>query len=798
MGGSRLSSSDSDEQQQFNDGANFWHYDVGVPTIPGQFKTKRPCVFWEGYQEHPPSEEEHKEWLKQGKYSGGVMILCGQVCYRKEIQNLYLVGVDIDKQKGIDEFCTRNGKTISLQDFAAHTLVEQHDDSPDRCHIFFLIPFKIPVKGPDDILGIEIKSSWDHGLMRVTPSVTEKGHPLKIIGTAKEPVRLNELQATELLQHINHICIDNGVDYLQKGNDSTGSKFLSPELRQVIKSLDVSFANKDKVKIQSGYRNVTLISVANSILFRHLNKDRDNEEHLKEFFFAINSFLCNPPLPNKEVETIWASAVRWAWPKILNEILHGKRKGVKAENDKQEKKQKKKEEQERIENLLDKLINEYHFKTVSTDDDIFYWDRARGIYLDGGAMIIQKRLEDDYLARLAAFEPAFSNEDNEDENKTVVDVLTNSDVKEFIGHIKRRTFFKRSEFDPDVEWLAFKNCMLNLLTGEVQAFSPDFLATIQVPVHYSEKAACPHIMKFLNEVVAPDDVEIILDVIAYCLWRAFPFQHWILFNARGGNGKGTLLSLIRKFLGGENVSAVSLQTLANDTNKFATSHFYGKLANIDADMSSEALKSTSMIKKLTGGDPIYAEYKFKPGFYFVNYAKPLFSANDIPVTPDQTDAFYRRPIIINFLNQFLAEDIDYNLLAKLTTDEELSGLLNVVLKRLPRILKEGLVQVTAEHIAKNYEKYTIGSDQAKAFIEICTESKSESVIPKIDLHEAYRRFCKHFKRNTETLQAFNRNVKEHGLHDRQEDNLPGRPRCWVGIKLIHFAPTQDESQTTFS
>ena len=42
---------------------------------------------------------------------------------------------------------------------------------------------------------------------------------------------------------------------------------LTPELKQVIKSLDVSFASKDKVKIPSGYRNVTLISVANSILF---------------------------------------------------------------------------------------------------------------------------------------------------------------------------------------------------------------------------------------------------------------------------------------------------------------------------------------------------------------------------------------------------------------------------------------------------------------------------------------------------------------------------------------------------
>jgi hypothetical protein len=35
----------SPSEQQFNEGANFWHYDIGVPTIPGKFKTKIPAVY---------------------------------------------------------------------------------------------------------------------------------------------------------------------------------------------------------------------------------------------------------------------------------------------------------------------------------------------------------------------------------------------------------------------------------------------------------------------------------------------------------------------------------------------------------------------------------------------------------------------------------------------------------------------------------------------------------------------------------------------------------------------------------
>jgi phage/plasmid-associated DNA primase len=118
-------------------------------------------------------------------------------------------------------------------------------------------------------------------------------------------------------------------------------------------------------------------------------------------------------------------------------------------------------------------------------------------------------------------------------------------------------------------------------------------------------------------------------------------------------------------------------------NRFAVAELYGKLANIDADMSTEALRNTGILKKLTGGGPIPAERKFKPPFRFVNYAKLLFSANEIPQTPDETDAFFARLIIINFPKQFIeGANADPYLFEKISTDKELSGFLYILLKRL--------------------------------------------------------------------------------------------------------------------
>lgn len=453
---------------------------------------------------------------------------------------------------------------------------------------------------------------------------------------------------------------------------------------------------------------------------------------------AINSFLCNPPLPTKEAEAIWSSALKWAWPRILNEILHGKRKGVKASE----------EQQSTLEKLIEKLEGQYHFKTLTDTREIWRYDDSKGIFVNNGDIVIRARLEDEFGLE-----------------------FTNKAVSEFLGHIERRNYFDRSGFDPDIEWLPLEDCVINLKTLETKPHSPDFLATVQVPVSYyfhgqsnlilnffewvedplSLSVFCSEIIKFMHQVMASDDVETVLDIIAYCLWRGLPFHKYLLFNGSGRNGKGTMLSVIKAFLGPKNVAGESLDRLM--TNRFSTSKLYGKLANIHADLSNEALKDTGILKMLTGGDPIPAEEKFKKPFWFINTSKLLFSANQIPETPDESDAFFARPIIVNFPNQFIGAKADPNRLKKLTTKEELSGLLRLVLRRLPRVLERGIGNLAAggaEIIEQNYDKYMLSSDPIRAFLEKCMMLDNISRETKENVYDSYRRFCNYYNLGVES------------------------------------------------
>src|SRR6476469_8594432 len=53
-----------------------------------------------------------------------------------------------------------------------------------------------------------------------------------------------------------------------------------------------------------------------------------------------------------------------------------------------------------------------------------------------------------------------------------------------VVHIRRRTYLDRDQFDPRIEWLACRNCLVNLKTLETKPHSSDFMATIQIPWDY--------------------------------------------------------------------------------------------------------------------------------------------------------------------------------------------------------------------------------------------------------------------------------------------------------------------------
>lgn len=358
-------------------------------------------------------------------------------------------------------------------------------------------------------------------------------------------------------------------------------------------------------------------------------------------------------------------------------------------------------------------------------------------------------------------------------------------VREVTAKIQRATYIPIStREDPYLQCLA--NGVLNVKTGELSELSPEYFFLYRMPVLHNPRQECPLFKKFLEEVILPKDIPIIQELFGYCLLRDMPIQKAFLFVGAGANGKSTLINVLKAFLGQDNVTGLPLQKLEED--RFSAAQLYGKLANVYADLPSQALMKTAVFKMLTGGDLITAEKKGQDPFEFVNYAKMIFSANQVPETHDEADAFFRRWVIIPFARQFMEGSADKNLTAKLTSPAELSGILNWALEGLTRLLAAGELSnpETTQEVRRIYQHM---SSPVAAFVDDCLEIGAEYTVEKEQLYGYFMAYCKRNKfPGMISVDAFGRKMMQelgHMLRTVQKMVEGGkRARFWEGIRYV--------------
>jgi len=360
--------------------------------------------------------------------------------------------------------------------------------------------------------------------------------------------------------------------------------------------------------------------------------------------------------------------------------------------------------------------------------------------------------------------------------------LSIHNLNEVTDKIRRMTYGSRNLFVNNPH-LALNNCVLNMETFEVDSHKPEYYLTNKLKVDY-DPSAIPHAIElFLSQILPPDSISKMQEIMGYCLLPDYRFQKAFICVGEGANGKSTLLNLLIKFLDPENVSHILMQDF--DKKTFASSKLYGKMAYIASDLPEKEMRQTGMFKMLTGGDRITAERKYKEPFEFVNKAKLIFSANKPPIIYDDVDAMWRRLCLIRFPYQFVGDKADTNLLEKLTTPEELSGLLNACLMALFRLKERGCFEKD-EDIQKLREEYLLSSNPIQCFAEYVLEDDFDGYEPKKNVDQAYIRYTKsvlgQIPKPVGTLTKALPLLKEH-ITLRQPSIDGKRTRIWRGVKI---------------
>lgn len=396
-------------------------------------------------------------------------------------------------------------------------------------------------------------------------------------------------------------------------------------------------------------------------------------------------------------------------------------------------------------------------------------------------------------------------------------------------HIISSTYIPEEDFEEkDVNIVCVQNGILNIKDRNVKSFSPKHFFTSKIPIEYNPEVGygeIPGVFKiYLPE---EDQYKTLQEIFGYCLLRACPLHKVFLFVGDGGNGKGTTLGILRRFLGCENVSFESMEVLCNlkdGEGRFAIANLNKKHANIVTETFKGSLKDTSNIKAISSGDHIKADRKGMNPLLFQPYAKLIFAANDIPRCRDEGYAMKRRWCVLKFEQKFIEkkkqreylESLEEEGLSddeikkekgkihdqiqqyedKICTEENMSGLLNWALDGLDRLLKNGTFS-DKKTIEETERIINLRSNPFKVFLnEIFKEADDDSnYVLKKDMKIAYKRWCRINKIPTYVKDVVIKNVVEgqdYYVWDGQNDRGIS---CWRNVQIrpehaLYLAPEE--------
>ena len=362
---------------------------------------------------------------------------------------------------------------------------------------------------------------------------------------------------------------------------------------------------------------------------------------------------------------------------------------------------------------------------------------------------------------------------------------------EIIGKVQRGTYTDPKAFtEHDEHKIVLENGILDLYNYSLSPHSKEWLSLVKFPVYYDKVTTCPRMLKFISEIVRPEDIPLLQEWTGYNLWVfGYPAQKAMMLVGDGGNGKSTFIGIMEALIGRQNRSAVSLHEL--EENRFAKADLFGKASNLYPDLPNRDLKGTGMFKMLTGGDPIRAEDKNIKSWTFHNVAKLTFSCNEVPRVPEDSTAFFRRWIIIEFPYSFEGtSQEDRDLKEKLTMDKtEMSGFLNWATEGLQRLRANGWRFSNGKTVDTVKADYIVRSDPYKAFVMHCIIEDPNTQEKKDELYNAYREHCEIHKVTSRSRDAFFKNFKDNFKPGALTDYRPEkkddreRPRMFKGIKL---------------
>ena len=522
--------------------------------------------------------------------------------------------------------------------------------------------------------------------------------------------------------------------------------------------------------IPEGSRNNTMSHFASRVLKRFGDTDKAYEAYLER------ASKCKPPLPGKELGTIWKSALKFYRNKIENsegyvtpeEYDNGFNKGILKPEDYSDMGEAKVLAMACMGKLRYTSATDY----IAFVGDHWYEDRAKalGVIEDFMDDQLKDAGEKIRLAEEALVAIGVSEAEVKSRSKNLVNqipekklglffALQGADAyKKFVMRYRNYRYIVNtqnaakpmlaldvSELDYDPELLNTPEATYDLTRG-IDGGHPhdsDDLITKITACSPGDKGM-ELWMESLNLFFCQDRelIRYVQQIVGMAAVGRVYAEQMIIAYGGGANGKSTFWNTIARVLGtySGKISADALTMSCKRNVKPEMAELKGKRLIIASELEEGQRLNTGMVKQICSIDPIEAEKKYKDPFHFVPSHTLVLYTNYLPKVTANDDGTWRRLIVIPF-NAKITGKSDIKNYSDYLFEHAGPAILKWVIEGAKTAIRKGFKIEEPKAVRNAVEKYREDNDWLGQFLEDHCEIDPSFTERSGKLYQQYRVFC---------------------------------------------------------
>lgn len=355
--------------------------------------------------------------------------------------------------------------------------------------------------------------------------------------------------------------------------------------------------------------------------------------------------------------------------------------------------------------------------------------------------------------------------------------------------------FTDAEMEKTKHMIVFRNGIYEAQSKKIIACTPAYPILFNVNANFlqNNKREAPYFEEIINRATGFDQevLELTYQVLGYIYSQGNTAKKFFVMGTASDSGKSVIGEFIAKTLGDDNVSCIPLNDFGT---RFKLGTINKRVLNYNMDLPAVEIdrNSVQQLKELTGDSRIECEEKYVQGKTVKHHCKFLFATNHPIRLKYDDEAFYRRMILIPFINSVTEKDKDYELPEKLWRERD--AIATKAAYAYSRLLENNFVFQKSELADRmiNEWREVDNDDLLKSFFnERCKLVDGDSFIPTDVIFCQYKTFCMMKGKDNIMLDIGQFSRKFHALYNLKMDKrrVPGYKSSvngYLGLDVIRF------------